>query len=57
MALEKFWASVPRLLEAAIVLQLALDKYLESTTIAELQLFNAALGLLRRVAPGQPLPR
>ena len=47
MALEKFWAPVPWMLEAAIVLQLALDKYLESTTIAELLLFNAALGLLQ----------
>ncbi len=33
MALEKFWAPVPWMLEAAIVLQLALGKYLESGII------------------------
>jgi H+-transporting ATPase len=47
MALEKFWAPVPWMLEAAIVLQLALGKYLESAIIAGLLVFNAALGLLQ----------
>ena len=47
MALEKFWAPVPWMLEAAIVLQLALGKYLESGIIAGLLVFNAALGLLQ----------
>jgi H+-transporting ATPase len=36
------------MLEAAIVLQLALGKYLEATIIAGLLLFNAALGLFQQ---------
>jgi H+-transporting ATPase len=47
MALEKFWAPVPWMLEAAIVLQLALGKYVESAIIAGLLVFNAALGLFQ----------
>jgi H+-transporting ATPase len=47
MALEKFWAPVPWMLEAAIVLQLALGKYVEAAIIAALLVFNAALGLLQ----------
>jgi len=42
-ALAKFWAPVPWLLEAAIVLELVLDKYLEAAVIASLLIFNAAL--------------
>ena len=42
-ALAKFWAPVPWLLEAAIVLQVASHKYLEASVIAGLLLFNAAL--------------
>jgi len=42
-ALSKFWAPVPWLLEAAIVLQLVLHKYLEASVIAGLLVFNAAL--------------
>jgi len=42
-ALAKFWAPVPWLLEAAIVLQVALHKYLEAAVIAGLLIFNAAL--------------
>jgi H+-transporting ATPase len=42
-ALTKFWAPVPWLLEAAIVLQLVLHKYLEAAVIAGLLIFNAAL--------------
>jgi len=42
-ALAKFWAPVPWLLEAAIVLELVLDKYLEAAVIAGLLIFNAAL--------------
>ena len=42
-ALTKFWAPVPWLLEAAIVLELVLDKYLEAAVIASLLIFNAAL--------------
>lgn len=46
-AIEKFWAPVPWMLEAAIVLQLVLGKYLESAIIAGLLIFNAALGLFQ----------
>jgi H+-transporting ATPase len=42
-ALTKFWAPVPWLLEAAIVLELVLNKYLEAAVIASLLIFNAAL--------------
>ena len=47
MALEKFWAPVPWMLEAASVLELALGKYVEATTIALLLVFNSALGLFQ----------
>ena len=47
MALAKFWAPVPWMLEAAIVLQLALGKYVESAIIAGLLVFNAALGFFQ----------
>ena len=47
MALEKFWAPVPRMLEAAIMLELVLGKYVEAAIIAALLVFNAALGLLQ----------
>jgi H+-transporting ATPase len=42
-ALAKFWAPVPWLLEAAIVLQVVLHKYFEATVIAGLLVFNAGL--------------
>jgi H+-transporting ATPase len=42
-ALLKFWAPVPWLLEAAIVLQVVLHKYVEAAVIAALLIFNAAL--------------
>ena len=47
MALEKFWAPVPWMLEAAILLELALGKYVEATIIAGLLAFNAVLGLFQ----------
>src|SRR5580700_7239020 len=47
MALEKFWAPVPWMLEAAIVLQVALGKYVESAIIAGLLVFNAAIGFFQ----------
>jgi H+-transporting ATPase len=46
-ALGKFWAPVPWMLEAAIVLELALGKYVEGAIIAALLVFNAALGLFQ----------
>src|ERR1700691_4898319 len=42
-ALAKFWAPVPWLLEASIVLQVVLHKYAEAAVIAGLLIFNAAL--------------
>ena len=47
MALEKFWAPVPWMLEAAIVLQIVLGEYVEAAIIAALLVFNAALGFLQ----------
>jgi H+-transporting ATPase len=45
--LAKFWAPVPWLLEAAIVLQVALGEYVEAGVIGGLLVFNATLGLLQ----------
>jgi H+-transporting ATPase len=45
--LEKFWAPVPWMLEAAIVLQLTLGEHVEAGVIAVLVLFNAALGYVQ----------
>lgn len=47
MVLEKFWAPVPWMLEAAIVLELILGKDVEAAIIAALLVFNAALGLFQ----------
>jgi len=46
-ALAKFWAPVPWMLEAAIVLQLALGERIEAAVIAVLLGFNAALGFFQ----------
>ncbi len=46
-ALEKFWAPVPWMLEAAVVLELVLGKYVEAAVIAALLVFNAGLGLIQ----------
>ena len=46
-ALTKFWAPVPWMLEAAIVLELALGKHVEAAIIAVLLAFNAALGFFQ----------
>lgn len=46
-ALDKLWAPVPWMLEAAIVLELVLGKHLEAAIIAGLLLFNAALGFFQ----------
>jgi H+-transporting ATPase len=43
-ALKKLWAPVPWMLEAAILLQLALGEYVEAAGIAVLVVFNAGLG-------------
>jgi H+-transporting ATPase len=47
MAAGKFWAPVPWMLEAAIVLEVVLGKYVEAGIIAGLLVFNAALGLFQ----------
>jgi H+-transporting ATPase len=47
MALAKFWAPVPWMLEAAIVLQAALHEYVEAAVIGGLLVFNAALGFFQ----------
>jgi H+-transporting ATPase len=45
--LVKFWAPVPWLLEASIVLQVVLHKYTEAAVIAVLPVFNAALAYIQ----------
>ncbi|MGA3128841.1 MAG: cation-transporting P-type ATPase [Candidatus Korobacteraceae bacterium] len=47
MALAKFWAPVPWMLEAAIILQIVLHEYVEAAVIAGLLVFNAALGFFQ----------
>src|SRR5580658_2841517 len=47
MALTKFWAPVPWMLEAAIGLELVLGKIVEATIIALLLVFNAVLGFFQ----------
>jgi H+-transporting ATPase len=47
MALTKFWAPVPWMLEAAVVLQLVLHEYIEAAVIGALLVFNAALGFFQ----------
>ena len=46
-ALGKLWAPVPWMLEAAILLQLALGDYVEASAIAFLLVFNAGLGFFQ----------
>ena len=46
-ALEKFWAPVPWMLEAAIVLQTIHGEYAGAAIIAGLLVFNAALGFFQ----------
>jgi H+-transporting ATPase len=43
-ALIKFWSPIPWMLEAAIMLELGLGKFLEAGIIGVLLVFNAALG-------------
>ena len=46
-ALANFWAPIPWMLEAAIVLELSLGKFIEGAIIAVLLVFNAALGFFQ----------
>jgi H+-transporting ATPase len=52
---EKFWGPVPWLLEAAIVVQLALGAYVEATVVGGLLVFNAALGFVQQGRAGAAL--
>lgn len=45
--LAKFWAPVPWMLEAAILLQFMLHQYVEAAVIAVLLIFNAGLGFMQ----------
>src|SRR5271165_6329684 len=47
VALEKLWAPVPWMLEAAIVLQIVTGKFVEASVIAGLLVFNAVLGFFQ----------
>jgi len=44
-ALKKFWAPVPWMLEAAMVLEVVLGDFTEAGVIAGLLVFNAGVGL------------
>jgi H+-transporting ATPase len=46
-AMTKFWTPVPWMLEAAIILEIALGKYVEGSIIAVLLILNAALGFFQ----------
>jgi H+-transporting ATPase len=46
-ALQKLWAPVPWMLEAAILLQLVLGDYVEAGVVALLLLFNVGLGFFQ----------
>jgi len=47
MAIEKLWAPIPWMLEAAIILQVLLGEYVGAGIILVLLLFNAALGFFQ----------
>jgi H+-transporting ATPase len=46
-ALRQFWTPVPWMLEASMVLEVVLGKYIEAGVIAALLVFNAALGFFQ----------
>ncbi len=53
--LAKFWSPILWLLEAAMVVEIGLGKYIEAAVIAGLLLFNAALGLIQEGRAGEAL--
>ena len=53
--LAKFWAPVPWMLEAALVLQIGLGEYVEAAVIGALLLFNATLGFFQENRAGAAL--
>ena len=56
-ALAKFWAPVPWLLEASIILEVVLHKYSEAAIIAGLLVFNAALAYFQESHAQETKPK
>ena len=54
---EKFWAPVPWMLEAAIVLELALGKYTEASVIAVFSFSTRLWDIFRKVTRRRLSPR
>jgi H+-transporting ATPase len=53
--LAKFWSPIPWLLEAAMLVELGLGKYVEAAVIGCLLLFNATLGFVQEGRAGAAL--
>ena len=53
--LAKFWSPIAWLLEAALVIEIGLGKYVEAAVIAALLLFNATLGFIQEGRAGAAL--
>lgn len=53
--LAKFWAPVPWMLEAAIIVQFGLGEYVEAAVVGALLIFNAALGFIQEGRAGAAL--
>ena len=53
--LAKFWSPIAWLLEAALVVEIGLGKYVEAAVIAALLLFNATLGFIQEGRAGAAL--
>ena len=51
----KFWSPVPWMLEAALILQLALGAYVEAAVVGELLAFNATLAFVQEGRAGAAL--
>jgi H+-transporting ATPase len=54
-AADQFWSPVPWMLEGAVVLELALGKYVEASVIGFLLIFNAVVGLVQEGRAQQTL--
>ncbi len=52
---RRFWEPVPWMLEAAVILQLAIGERLEAVTIAVVLVFNVALGVFQDGRAGEAL--
>jgi H+-transporting ATPase len=53
--LAKFWAPVPWMLEAAILVQLGIGAYVEAAVVGAMLLFNATLGFIQEGRAGAAL--